>query len=254
MSGRAASSGIMAARLAKAGMTAADDVFEHPLGYLTAISPGGEVDREVHSSHLGREWRVLRYGLNVKKYPMCYAVHRTLDGFVDLVAKRPVAIGEIAEVEMRLGETQAAILRNHHPRTGLEAKFSGEFSCAAAAIAGKASLRELTDDFVQRDDVQRFMEKVTITTTDETDPDSPAFAPADRIVIKLANGEVLDSGEIRHARGHAKLPLTEADMWAKFADCVTASASKTTARELFDRLQRIDALGTVAELPTVGRA
>ena len=40
----------------------------------------------------------LRYGLNVKKYPMCYAVHRTLDGFLDLVAKRPVAVGEIAEV------------------------------------------------------------------------------------------------------------------------------------------------------------
>ena len=251
--GRAAAGGIMAARLARAGMTAADDALEHPLGYLSAISPGGEVDRDAGSSHLGREWRILRYGLNVKKYPLCYAVHRALDGFFDLAAARPVAAGEIADVEMRLGATQAAILRNHRPRTAIEARFSGEFACAAAAVAGTVGLRELSDDFVRRDDVRRLMEKVAIATTEATDADAPAFAPADRIVVRLAGGEILDSGEIRHARGHARLPLTRAEMWTKFADCVSPAAGEATARTLFDRLQRIEELANVADLPTVGR-
>ena len=252
--GRAAHSGIMSARLAKAGMTAADDIFEHQLGYLTAISPEGEVDRTAESSHLGHEWRILRYGLNVKKYPMCYAVHRTLDGFLDLLAEHRVSADEIEDVEMRLGETQAAILRTHRPQTGLEAKFSAEFSCAVAAVAGKAGLNELSDEFVQRNDVQRFMERVTVATTGETDPDSPAFAPSDRIVVKLVGGDLLDSGEIYHARGHAKLPLTTADMWAKFYDCLATSTHEATAKALFDQLQHIDELGNVSELPSVVRA
>ena len=72
---------------------------------------------------------------------------------------------EIDSVDVTLGETQAAILRNHRPQTGLEAKFSEGFAMAAAAIAGQAGLGELTDDFVQRDDVQKFMEKVAISST-----------------------------------------------------------------------------------------
>lgn len=251
--GRAAQSGIMAARLAKAGMTAADDIFEHPLGYLNAISPHGKVDVDADASHLGREWRILRYGLNVKKYPMCYAVHRTLDGFLDLVAAHGIEPDGIENVDARLGETQAAILRNHRPQTGLEAKFSEEFAMASAAIAAKAGLRELSDDFVRRDDVQRFMDKVSISTTDQTDPDSPAFAPSDRLTITLGSGEVYDSGEIRYARGHANLPLKPEDMWIKFADCVGGAASAETTRQLFDRLQAIDELGSVADLPTLGR-
>ena len=125
---------------------------------------------------------------------------------------------------------------------------------AAAAIAGRAGLAELSDAFVQRDDVQRFMTKVSIATTEATDADAPAFAPEDKIAITLANGEVLDAGEIRYARGHAKLPLTTDDMWRKFSDCVRGSATDGAARELFGQLQEIDALGGIAEFPTLGRA
>ena len=252
--GRAAQSGIMAARLAKAGMTAADDIFEHPLGYLHAISPHGDVDTDGDASHLGDEWRLPRYGLNIKKYPMCYAVHRTLDGFLDLAAAHQIEPDAIETIDARLGETQAAILRNHRPQTGLEAKFSEEFAMASAAIAGRAGLRELSDDFVQRADVQRFMSKVSISTTDQTDPDSPAFAPSDRLTITLGSGEIFDSGDIRYARGHANLPLTTDDMWVKFADCVGSSASGEITRTLFDELQAIDELRTVEDLPSVGRA
>src|SRR6266571_5290608 len=74
--GRAAQSGIIAARLAAAGMTASDDAIEHAAGWLNAISPHGRVDRDTPIEDLGRAWRITEKGLNVKKYPMCYATHR----------------------------------------------------------------------------------------------------------------------------------------------------------------------------------
>ena len=42
--GRAAQSGVIAARLAEAGMTASSDALEHRSGFLAAFSPGGAPD------------------------------------------------------------------------------------------------------------------------------------------------------------------------------------------------------------------
>ena len=56
--GRAAANGIEAVRLAVLGLTAAPDIFEHPAGYLTAISPTGKVDKPVraHTAHPGHRF------------------------------------------------------------------------------------------------------------------------------------------------------------------------------------------------------
>ena len=76
--GRAAQSGLIATRLVEAGMTASRDAIEDDLGFLRAISPNGAVDTRSEAA-LGCEWAILRHGLNVKLYPVCYAVHRALD-------------------------------------------------------------------------------------------------------------------------------------------------------------------------------
>src|SRR5579859_4011017 len=44
--GRAAHAGLISARLAGLGFTAAADALEHPQGFLSAVSPEGKVDRE----------------------------------------------------------------------------------------------------------------------------------------------------------------------------------------------------------------
>ena len=81
--GRAAQSGLLATRLVEAGMTSSPDAIEHDLGFLRAISPNGAVDTK-SDAPLGKEWAILRQGLNVKLYPVCYAAHRALDAAVDL--------------------------------------------------------------------------------------------------------------------------------------------------------------------------
>src|SRR5579871_6905597 len=134
--GRAAQSAITAARLAAAGLTAAADAIEHSVGLLAAISPKGAADRETPIDDLGRDWRILEKGLNVKKYPMCYGTHRALDGMLDLVRAHKHPPAAVREIAVTTGKTQATMLRNHRPQTGLEAKFSMEFAMASALTAG----------------------------------------------------------------------------------------------------------------------
>ena len=44
--GRASHAGLVSARLAELGFTAAQDALEHPQGFLSAVSPEGRADRE----------------------------------------------------------------------------------------------------------------------------------------------------------------------------------------------------------------
>lgn len=221
--GRAAACAIEAVRLSQRGLTSAPDVFEHPAGYLTALSPAGRVDRE-RPATLGKTLRILESGLSVKGYPVCYSGHRVIDGVVAIAERENIAAAQVRRVRVTIGPAQASMLRNHRPQTGLEAKFSAEFAVAAALVERRVGLAQLTDSFVARSDVRALLDKVVIEITDKPCPIDPAFSFADRVAIELADGRSFDSGPIRFARGNAKLPLDAAGLRRKFLDCMAAGA------------------------------
>ncbi|MGH8680185.1 MAG: MmgE/PrpD family protein [Burkholderiales bacterium] len=243
--GRAAQSGILAARLAGRGMTASPDALEHPSGFLRAFSPAGRVrvDGELAA---GRDWHIVRQGLNVKRYPVCYALHRAIDGMLAIRSRVPSE--RVAEVEVTLGRTQMVPLREHRPRTGLEAKFSAEFAMASALVAGRVGMGELTNEFVNQAAVQALFPKVRVTPVDETDPEDPLFAPADRVRVKLADGSTVEGESVRYALGHARNPIGLDELHAKFRDCVGDALPADAAARLFERLSRLEAQPAAAAL------
>jgi 2-methylcitrate dehydratase PrpD len=236
--GKAAHAGVMAASLAEAGFTASTDALEHPQGFLHAISPTGSEDR-TGECRAGSEWAILSHGLGIKKYPTCYCTHRAIDSVLDLVGRGPVKADEVEKIAVNLSDHFATILRNHQPGTGLAAKFSIEFCMASGIIAQRVGLRELTDDFVQRPDIQALMKKVEIIAGSVYDPESPGAAPSDQVTIRLADGQVLEGEKVAHATGHPSRPLTDQQIFQKFVDCLHAGDSPIPAEVLFERLTTI---------------
>ncbi len=245
--GRAAAAAIEAVRLAAAGLTAAPDAFEHPAGFLAAISPQGRADREAPAATLGADLRILDSGLSIKKYPTCYATHRVIDGVLELAGKHGLTATDVKQVRATIGVAQASMLRNHAPVTALEAKFSMEFAIASAIVARKVGLSELSDEFVAKPAVRDAMTKVRIATSEVPCPLDAAFALNDRVEIELQDGRVIGSGDIRFARGHSKLPLRNADLKAKFLDC-TSGALDLDADGLYRQLVSLGDLGSIREL------
>ena len=139
------------------------------------------------------------------------------------------------------------VLRNREPVTGLEAKFSLEFAVAAPLVAGKVGLAELDDEFVKRPELRETMRKVERNVVDTSLPEDPIFALADRVVIETTDGRRYDSGDVKFARGHAKLPLTAGDIEAKFMDCARG-ANHLDARRLYGRLAQLEKLDDVRKL------
>ena len=251
--GRAAAAGIEAVQLAKLGLTAAPDVFEHRAGFLHAISLEGKVDLQTPATHLGKRLRILDSGLSIKRYPMCYSAHRSIDAVLDIVTRENLQADQVRKVSESIGRAQSSMLRNHRPETGLEAKFSLEFAVAAALTERRVGLAELTDGFVARPKVREQFEQVAITTADTQCPLDPAFAYADQVVIETNDGRWFDSGEVRFARGHAKLPLSLAQLREKFVDCIaigssTSGIDQAAGVALYERFAGLERQGNVRNL------
>ena len=237
--GKAAHAGVISARLAEAGFTASADALEHPLGFLAAVSPKGAADRE-RAAQAGRAWQILSQGLSVKKYPLCYCTHRAIDGMLDLLRAQQVHGENVKSITVSTSRRNATILRNQHPQTGLEAKFSMQFAMAASILAGRVGLAELTDGFVQRKDVQALQRKVTIAPDDRPDPNRSGAAPYDLVVVETNDGRRLESARITDERGSPQLPLTTDELWVKFENCLAIGNPSLSARAIFDALLSIE--------------
>jgi len=250
--GRTAQAGVLAARLAKAGFTASPDVLEHATGFMRAHSPSGRPDLMDRDHALGRTWRLPERGINVKRYPLCYSTHRSIDAMLGLVGEHDLAPDEVEEIRVHTGSTQMLMLRNHEPRTGLEAKFSMEFAMASALVARNVGLAELSDAFVRRPEVVAAMSKVRCTTTDET-MQGLSFAPSDKVDVVLASGQILEHPPVTHAKGSWEKRLSEEELKAKFLDCATLRLEATAATALFETLWSLDEIDDVRDLPLVAR-
>lgn len=245
--GRAAQSGLLAARLADAGLTASGDAIEHPSGFLAAYSPTGAFDISQELDPRNKTWHIVRQGLNVKRYPLCYAAHRAIDAALDLTIQHDLRPADIDRVHVLTGDIQMQMLRNSAPQTGFEAKFSMEFAMASSIVARSVGLSQLTDGFVLRDDVQALMRRVSIATKPEK-LNGSAFADSDSVEINTADGKTLRSGPVVYAKGSAELPLTRDELLDKFVDCLGDGVDAGTKGTVFDKFMSLERVNRTAEL------
>jgi len=238
--GNAARAGLLSARFAARGMTAAATALEHPRGYLSAVSQHGDFDALRPADTLGRQWRIETEGLSIKKFPTCYCTHRAIDAMLDLAKRHRIDPAEVEEIEVMIGKTQKAILHADQPSTGLEAKFSIQFVMACALLEERVTLAELVDSVVQRDDIQNLIRRVRVTLSSDYDPLLTQYAKYDQVKIRLKSGAMLESEKIRRARGHIDQPLCRDELYAKFRSCLAFAGSSLDSQALFATFEALE--------------
>ncbi|WP_426958607.1 MmgE/PrpD family protein [Muricoccus radiodurans] len=205
--GNANLTGLRAARLAKLGFDAAPDALDGAMGFARL---GGGPDLSLPSAG---PRALLRHGLEVKKYPLCYATHRALDAVLALREEHGLGLGDVAAARVRVSAGALAPLIHHRPTTGLDAKFSMEYAMAAALADGTPGLATFSDAAVRRPALQAFLPQVT--AEEAAGPLLPRWA---EVSLRLKDGRVLS--QRRDAlRGGAEDPLSEAELMAKAVDC-----------------------------------
>ncbi|WP_048644858.1 MmgE/PrpD family protein [Nitratireductor soli] len=248
--GRGAAAGVMAARLAKAGMTAPEDGLERPgRGMLVALSPKGAVDLDTPIADLGSAWRLETIGINIKQYPFGNMNQRAIDGTLDLVREHDVSPEAVERVEVLISEAQYAVVSKSPSTINFVPSHSITLAVAGAIIARRGTFAELSETFHSRPDVQALM-KVIAPAVDKTIPadTQPNLGYSGGIRIHLKDGTVLESPSVSYARGHWTRRMSEEELWTKFAACTHGRLDEAKARRLFDQLLHLQNVGSIADL------
>jgi len=259
--GKAAANGIQAALLAQAGFTAADSIIEAPLGFAKVFGHSGEVDWAKAGENLGKTFFITSAeGLSIKPYPSCGFTHCAIGAALGIKEEHKVNADDVAEVELGVSPFDKQILIHHHPRTGLEGKFSLEYCVARAFLSEEVRLRHFNAEAVAEPRVESLMEKMRWV---EKYP-MPVMGTAEgfgtkSVTVKLKNGKGY-SKEVTIAKGMPQNPLTPEEFNSKYRDCASTMLSKEDVEKslsILTNLQKVknikEVMGIVAKAPSEGK-
>jgi 2-methylcitrate dehydratase PrpD len=247
--GRAAQVGVHSARLAQRGLQASATAIEGPHGMLRAFSPKGAVDRE-RPFVPGEPWQILKFRLNLKRYPVVGAAQRGIDAMLGLRETTLVAPPRVRRIVAHISRRHAAVMPYHRPQDSLQAKFSLEFALACALVHGQVGLAQLHDEVVRDPEIQRLVQAVEIETTEDFEPGWRDAAPFDQVILTLDDGTTVASPQIRRPLGHADRPLDRGQVAEKcLANLGHAGLEPTVAQGLLHALDHLINCDDVRALP-----
>lgn len=252
--GWAARSALAAVHLAMSGFTAAPDVLEAKSGFFAAYGVE-KSDPEATARSLGKPWVVVDPGIALKKFPCCYACHCGMDGVLTLRKKLGFEAKDIERLECRMPPGGMQVLTYPDPQTGLEGKFSLQYSLAAGALDGRYTIDSFTDKAVTRCDIRALLPRVDAHEDVRCRGDDPQFESRSsgsrgfvEVEVTLRDGR-RDTVRIDKAPGHPSRELTWNDLEAKVDDC--ARQAKLDTESAGKALSALRSLETCSDVRNI---
>ena len=202
--GKAASNGILAAKLAQKNFNSADDIIEGKRGFCRTFSD--IASPELALDGLGSRWEIVRNGH--KPYACGVVLHPAIDSLIGIRATANIDPGVISEVTLRVHPLVLSITGLANPQTGLKSKFSIYHSAAVALIDGAAGTLQYSDARALDPAVIALRQRVRVIA-DETLRTDEAHAHV------MANGQSYRK-HVEHAVGTVANPMSDAAIQAKF--------------------------------------
>jgi 2-methylcitrate dehydratase PrpD len=201
--GKAAANGLLAARLAERGFSAADDALAGTRGFFEVLSPQAEPERML--DRLGERWDLLDTAF--KPYPGGVVTHPFVDAAVALRAQVPAGAEPVAIVA-RCHPLVVELTSTVHPTSGMAARLSAPHAIAAALASGGLGLDEYRPQALDDPRIADLRARVKLEVTDSVSADEAILE------FEFADGSRV-SEHVEHARGSLEQPLTEEQLIEK---------------------------------------
>ena len=242
--GNAGRMGLEAALLAGKGFTANANVIEHENGYA-AVLFGDDFELDAVTRDFGNPYRLVDPGVAIKKHPSQYGTHRGIDAALDLQERFGVDVGRIASVSI-----ETPVMRyvgRPYPETGLDGKFSFQYTVAAALLDRRIGIETFTDEAVHRPGIRALLDRTTV----DMKPEIPANFEDMWITVSVgtSDGQTYRS-RCDRPRGIWGNPLTRDERLAKVRSCarrVLSEPSTERCIRIVEDLENADS-NTVQEL------
>ena len=248
--GLAARNGIVAAQLARAGLTASGAAIDGPQGLLVAMdserpSLAGIAD------DLGARGEILDTGITVKLYPSCAGTHPTLDALLDLRRAHAFSADDVEAIEIGVDPIVPTILIHDRPSTGLEGKFSMPFCAAAAVVHGHVGIATFDSASLQDAAVRAVQSRVRMHVDPAIDSSATPLTQS-RVSVRLRDGRVVTAAA-NGARGYPDRPASDEELTAKFMSCASAVLTRERACAAHAALRDIETRDDIGAVMTLLR-
>jgi len=149
--------GLEAAMLAARGFTANPEPFEAHQGYVHAFFTPDFQPRDL--LNFGPPFRVVDPGYVIKLFPSQFATQFVITAGLELHRR----IGDPKLIRaVRLVAPQMPYINRPRPNTGLEGKFSVQYTLATALLRGLVNIDTFTDDAVHTPDIAAMLDKISV--------------------------------------------------------------------------------------------
>ncbi len=233
--GLAAMHGLESALLASRGFTANPEPFDSHNGYARQMF--GESFEPADLLNFGPPFRIVQPGYAMKMFPSQYGTHFAITAGMTL---HPEVPDPSAIRAVRLTTPVMQYVNRPHPATGLEGKFSLQYTFASGLLRGGARIDTFTDQEIARPDMVALLDRITMTMS----PDIPARF--DRMwleaEVELTDGRVLRT-RCNGPRGiWGAPPISEADHLVKVRDCLSRKLPAGRAEALIAMARGVETL------------
>ncbi|MEE9279686.1 MAG: MmgE/PrpD family protein [Myxococcota bacterium] len=234
--GRAASNGLLAARLARRGFDSHPAVLEAPLGFAQVLAPGADATRDVEVRPFAVRQTLFKY------HAACYLTHASIVAMTELRDAHGLSAEDVSAIEARVPPGHLDVCDIQEPATGLEAKFS---------LSAVLPMVLLGEDTSQPDaytaELMARPELVRLRDATRTVPDASEPAAGSTVTVRTRDGRELV------ASADAGRPAEDLDrQWERLGSKFTALAEPIIgaerSRELHARIAQLDKLASMSEL------
>jgi aconitate decarboxylase len=232
--GNAGRMGLEAALLAAKGFTGHPEIFEHPTGYAAVLfGPGFEM--EAVTQDFGNPYRMVDPGVGIKKHPSQFGTHRGIDAALELRQTYGVDPAKIMAVHI---ETPVMPYTGRSsPQTGLEGKFSFQYTVASALLDGGITIDTFTDEKLRREELQALLARTQVTMS----PDIPANFDEMWITVRvLMSDGTAHTVRCDRPRGIWGNPLTREERLTKVRQCAARVLPDEAVEAVIEIVEDLD--------------
>ena len=236
--GKAASNGLLAARLASRGFTSRDDAIECAQGFAATQADGFRAlpVRPDPTAGFAVEENLFKY------HAACYLTHAGIDALKQLRDEHGIAPDQISAARQYVPATHFTVCHIPEPRTGLEVKFSMRHT-AAMALAGidTGAMGSYDDATASRGDLVRLRDKVDIIAKEFSS------RMQSEVVVELNDGRTLARG------ADAGVPASDLDVQErrlsdKFRALVIPVCGEARANQALEACLNLDTADDAARI------
>ena len=194
---------------------------------------------------LGRRYDLVEIGYSLKSYPCGGRGHTAIEAALALREQLGPRVADIAAIHCALSRSSAQRVNAEYPNTVEAAKFSAAYVVAYSLVHGTPRIPAFTEAALNDARVKAMARLVTAGADPELS-DAMGDSPA-KLKITLKDGQVLEARR-DYATGSPQVPMTQAQVEAKFLDCAAQALPADVARKVLAALNALPDLPSFNEL------